>query len=91
MNDDCWFVVSVNEGEVSFKLNVSPDMSPIVQVVAYAALPSETVIAHSADFAVEKCFGHKVSVRGRRVVTAVLIKCRCRIKVCISCVTKGHY
>ena len=56
-----WFVVSVNEGEVSFTLMVSPDMAPDVQVVAYAVLPSENVVAHSADFSVEKCFGNKVS------------------------------
>ncbi|XP_042342008.1 LOW QUALITY PROTEIN: alpha-2-macroglobulin-like [Plectropomus leopardus] len=53
---------SVNEGEVSFKLTVTPEMAPELQVVAYAILPSENVIAHSADFSVEKCFGHKVSL-----------------------------
>ncbi|XP_037630769.1 alpha-2-macroglobulin-like [Sebastes umbrosus] len=53
---------SVNEGDVSFKLAVSPDMAPDVQIVAYAILPSETVIAHNADFSVEKCFAHKVSL-----------------------------
>uniref|UniRef100_A0A3Q1IZ12 Alpha-2-macroglobulin bait region domain-containing protein n=1 Tax=Anabas testudineus TaxID=64144 RepID=A0A3Q1IZ12_ANATE len=51
---------SVNEGEVSFKLKVSPEMAPEVQVVAYAVLPSETIIANSADFSTEKCFSHKV-------------------------------
>ncbi|KAM8902730.1 alpha-2-macroglobulin-like [Spinachia spinachia] len=53
---------SVNEGQVSFKLAVSTDMAPDVQVLAYAVLPSETVIANSADFSVEKCFGNKVSL-----------------------------
>uniref|UniRef100_A0A4W6CPR1 Alpha-2-macroglobulin bait region domain-containing protein n=1 Tax=Lates calcarifer TaxID=8187 RepID=A0A4W6CPR1_LATCA len=53
---------SVNEGEVSFKLSVRPEMAPDVQVVAYAILPSENVIAHSADFSIEKCFSHKVSL-----------------------------
>ncbi|XP_039643075.1 alpha-2-macroglobulin-like isoform X2 [Perca fluviatilis] len=52
----------VNEGEVSFKLTVSPDMAPDVQVVAYAVLPSETVIANSADFSTEQCFSQKVSL-----------------------------
>ncbi|XP_028274575.1 alpha-2-macroglobulin-like [Parambassis ranga] len=52
----------VNEGEVSFKLKVSPEMSPEIQIVVYAVLPSESVIAHSADFSTEKCFSHKVSV-----------------------------
>lgn len=53
---------SVNEGEVSFKIRVSPEMAPEVQVVAYSVLPSENVIAHKADFSVEKCFSHKVSL-----------------------------
>ncbi|XP_044057400.1 alpha-2-macroglobulin-like isoform X2 [Siniperca chuatsi] len=53
---------SVFEGEVSFKLKVSAEIAPDVQVVAYAVLPSETVIAHSADFSTEKCFSHKVSL-----------------------------
>ncbi|XP_040046628.2 alpha-2-macroglobulin [Gasterosteus aculeatus] len=53
---------SVNEGEVSFKLTVSPDMAPDIQVLAYAVLPSENVIANSADFSVQKCFGNKVSL-----------------------------
>uniref|UniRef100_A0A3Q3RY91 Alpha-2-macroglobulin-like 1 n=1 Tax=Mastacembelus armatus TaxID=205130 RepID=A0A3Q3RY91_9TELE len=65
---DVMFLVSVlitfyiNSGQVSFKLNVSPEMVPLVQVVAYAVLPSETVIASSADFSTEKCFTHKVSL-----------------------------
>ncbi|XP_030266605.1 pregnancy zone protein-like, partial [Sparus aurata] len=53
---------SVTEGEVSFKLKVSAEIAPDVQIVAYAVLPSETVIAHSADFSTEKCFSNKVSV-----------------------------
>uniref|UniRef100_A0A3Q1J1K2 Alpha-2-macroglobulin bait region domain-containing protein n=1 Tax=Anabas testudineus TaxID=64144 RepID=A0A3Q1J1K2_ANATE len=47
---------------VSFKLKVSPEMAPEFQVVAYTVLPSETVIANSADFSTEKCFSHKVSL-----------------------------
>lgn len=64
-------VVSVNEGQVSFKISISPDMAPEVQIVAYAILPSEGVVAHSADFPTEKCFNHKVSVRGRLVLMNV--------------------
>ncbi|KAM9359111.1 alpha-2-macroglobulin-like [Symphorus nematophorus] len=52
----------VNEGEMAFRLTVSPEMAPVIQVVAYAILPSERMIAHSADFEVEKCFAHKVSL-----------------------------
>uniref|UniRef100_A0A3Q0RUC1 Alpha-2-macroglobulin bait region domain-containing protein n=1 Tax=Amphilophus citrinellus TaxID=61819 RepID=A0A3Q0RUC1_AMPCI len=59
---DCWIVVPVNEGEVFFNLNVSPEMAPDIQIVAYAVLPSENVIAQTADFSTEKCFANKVSV-----------------------------
>uniref|UniRef100_A0A667Z5P3 Alpha-2-macroglobulin bait region domain-containing protein n=1 Tax=Myripristis murdjan TaxID=586833 RepID=A0A667Z5P3_9TELE len=52
----------MTSGEVSFDVKVSPDMAPLVQVVAYAVLPSETVIAQSADFSTEKCFSNKVSL-----------------------------
>uniref|UniRef100_A0A3Q1C6J4 Alpha-2-macroglobulin-like n=1 Tax=Amphiprion ocellaris TaxID=80972 RepID=A0A3Q1C6J4_AMPOC len=52
----------VNEGEVSFKLLVSPEMAPEVQIVAFVVLPSENVIAHSAEFSTENCFSHKVSL-----------------------------
>uniref|UniRef100_A0A668RZQ9 Alpha-2-macroglobulin-like n=1 Tax=Oreochromis aureus TaxID=47969 RepID=A0A668RZQ9_OREAU len=52
----------LNEGQVSFKVRVSPEMAPEFQLVAYAVLPSEDVIAHSADFSTDKCFSNKVSV-----------------------------
>uniref|UniRef100_A0A8C7KWS3 Alpha-2-macroglobulin n=1 Tax=Oncorhynchus kisutch TaxID=8019 RepID=A0A8C7KWS3_ONCKI len=50
------------EGEVTLKLAVVPEMAPVVQVLVYSMLPSETVIAHSMNFPTEKCFRHKVSV-----------------------------
>ncbi|XP_030601197.1 alpha-2-macroglobulin-like isoform X2 [Archocentrus centrarchus] len=56
---------SVNEGEVSFKLRVCPEMAPDIQIVAYAVLPSKNVIADSSDFSTEKCFSHKVSLEFR--------------------------
>ncbi|XP_070762047.1 alpha-2-macroglobulin-like [Enoplosus armatus] len=52
----------VTEGEVSFQLKVSAEMAPMVQVVAYAVLSNESVIAHRADFSTDKCFSHKVSL-----------------------------
>ncbi|KAM3616371.1 uncharacterized protein V6R79_016920 [Siganus canaliculatus] len=52
----------VTEGEVFFKLAVTAEMAPDVQILAYAILPSDSVIAHSAEFSIEKCFSHKVSV-----------------------------
>ncbi|KAK6295809.1 hypothetical protein J4Q44_G00335220 [Coregonus suidteri] len=50
------------EGEVNLKLAVVPEMAPVIQVLVYSMLPSETVIAHSMNFPTEKCFRHKVSV-----------------------------
>uniref|UniRef100_A0A4W5JDS9 Alpha-2-macroglobulin-like n=1 Tax=Hucho hucho TaxID=62062 RepID=A0A4W5JDS9_9TELE len=52
----------VTEGEVTLKLAVVPEMAPLVQVLVYSMLPSETVIAHSMNFPTEKCFRHKVFV-----------------------------
>uniref|UniRef100_A0A674CJL4 Alpha-2-macroglobulin-like n=1 Tax=Salmo trutta TaxID=8032 RepID=A0A674CJL4_SALTR len=54
--------VTATEGEVTLKLAVVPEMAPVVQVLVYSMLPSETVIAHSMNFPTEKCFSHKVSV-----------------------------
>lgn len=58
-------LLAVTEGAFIFKLQVSADMSPEVQVVAYAVLPSQGVIAHSAEFATEKCFSHIVGLHLR--------------------------
>uniref|UniRef100_A0A673XZA9 Alpha-2-macroglobulin-like n=1 Tax=Salmo trutta TaxID=8032 RepID=A0A673XZA9_SALTR len=52
----------ITEGEVTLKLAVVPEMAPLVQVLVYSMLPSETVIAHSMNFPTEKCFRHKVLV-----------------------------
>uniref|UniRef100_A0A4W5QFR3 Alpha-2-macroglobulin-like n=1 Tax=Hucho hucho TaxID=62062 RepID=A0A4W5QFR3_9TELE len=54
--------VTATEGEVTLKLTVVPEIAPVVQVLVYSMLPSETVIAHSMNFPTEKCFRHKVSV-----------------------------
>uniref|UniRef100_A0A3B4XCH6 Alpha-2-macroglobulin-like n=1 Tax=Seriola lalandi dorsalis TaxID=1841481 RepID=A0A3B4XCH6_SERLL len=59
---EVWSVISVTEGKVSFQLEVSPEVAPVIQIIAYAILPSETVIANRADFKTEKCFSHKVSL-----------------------------
>uniref|UniRef100_A0A8C8CQ92 Alpha-2-macroglobulin-like n=1 Tax=Oncorhynchus tshawytscha TaxID=74940 RepID=A0A8C8CQ92_ONCTS len=52
----------VTEGEVTLKLAVVPEMTPLVQVLVYSILPSEAIIAHSMNFPTEKCFRHKVFV-----------------------------
>ncbi|XP_053728850.1 alpha-2-macroglobulin-like [Synchiropus splendidus] len=54
---------SVVKGEITFPLSVTADMAPVVQVVAYTVLPSETVIADSEDFSTQKCFNNKASLR----------------------------
>lgn len=54
--------VAVIEGEFTFKVTASPDTAPSFQVVAYAILPSQSMIAHSFNFVTEKCFSHSVSV-----------------------------
>ncbi|KAM8853867.1 alpha-2-macroglobulin-P-like [Synchiropus picturatus] len=53
----------VVKGEITFPLSVTADMAPVVQVVAYTVLPSETVIADSEDFSTRKCFNNKASLR----------------------------
>uniref|UniRef100_A0A4W5KC92 Alpha-2-macroglobulin-like n=1 Tax=Hucho hucho TaxID=62062 RepID=A0A4W5KC92_9TELE len=52
----------VAEGVVTLKLAVVPEMAPVVQLLVYSMLPSETVIAHSMNFRTEKCFRNKVLV-----------------------------
>ncbi|KAM6987442.1 murinoglobulin-2-like [Tautogolabrus adspersus] len=53
---------SVTEGEIIFTLKVTPDLAPEFQVVSYAVLPNEIVIADRAIFQTEKCFSNKVSL-----------------------------
>ncbi|XP_067306985.1 alpha-2-macroglobulin-like isoform X2 [Pseudorasbora parva] len=53
----------VATGTVSFKLSVSADLAPVLQILAYCVLPSENVVASSKNFDVEKCFKNKVSLQ----------------------------
>ncbi|XDV32979.1 hypothetical protein PO909_003603, partial [Leuciscus waleckii] len=50
-------------GSMSFKLSISADLAPVIQILAYSVLPSETVVASSKDFNIEKCFKNKVSLQ----------------------------
>uniref|UniRef100_A0A8C8DNJ9 Alpha-2-macroglobulin-like n=1 Tax=Oryzias sinensis TaxID=183150 RepID=A0A8C8DNJ9_9TELE len=52
----------MNQGEVSFTLDVSPDMAPTVQIVVYAILPSQEFIAHYVSLSTGDCFKNEVSV-----------------------------
>lgn len=58
--------VSATEGSIFFTVKMSPEYSPALQVVAYAILPSEHVIAHKANLAVTKCFRNQVGWRTSR-------------------------
>ncbi|XP_067306996.1 alpha-2-macroglobulin-like [Pseudorasbora parva] len=53
----------VATGTVSFKLSVSADLAPVLQILAYCVLPSENVLAISKKFDTEKCFKNKVSLQ----------------------------
>ncbi|KAG7322067.1 hypothetical protein KOW79_014925 [Hemibagrus wyckioides] len=55
--------IAYGTAKASFKLSVHEELAPVVQVVAYAVLPSENVIAGSKNFDVEKCFRNKVSLQ----------------------------
>lgn len=61
---DASLCVSVTEGEVSIQIDVSAKLAPFVQILIFAVLPSETVIAKSTGFDTEKCFSHQVSATG---------------------------
>lgn len=50
----------VVEGEVMFKVLVHPKMSPKMEFLAYCVPPSETVLAVSRTFQIEKCLENKV-------------------------------
>ncbi|XP_075892095.1 alpha-2-macroglobulin-like [Nelusetta ayraudi] len=54
---------SVTEGEVSIQIDVSAKLAPFVQILIFAVLPSETVIAKSTGFDTEKCFSHQVGLQ----------------------------
>ncbi|XP_051534785.1 alpha-2-macroglobulin-P-like [Myxocyprinus asiaticus] len=53
----------ISSGSVSFKLSVDVDLVPVVQILAYCVLPSESVVAESINFNTEQCFRNKVSLQ----------------------------
>uniref|UniRef100_A0A671K5H0 Alpha-2-macroglobulin-like n=1 Tax=Sinocyclocheilus anshuiensis TaxID=1608454 RepID=A0A671K5H0_9TELE len=53
----------VVEGEVMFKVPVRARMAPKMEFLIYCVPPSETVLAASRTFHIEKCFENKVSLR----------------------------
>ncbi|XP_058265642.1 alpha-2-macroglobulin-like isoform X2 [Hemibagrus wyckioides] len=53
----------LKSGKISFKLSVVAELAPVVQVLAYSALPSENLVVARKNFDVEKCFKNQVSVQ----------------------------
>ncbi|ROK74163.1 Alpha-2-macroglobulin [Anabarilius grahami] len=53
----------VASGTMSFKLSISADLAPVVQILVYCVLPSENVVASSKNFDTEKSFKNKVSLQ----------------------------
>ncbi|XP_051962628.1 alpha-2-macroglobulin-like [Xyrauchen texanus] len=53
----------ISRGSVTFRLSVDGHLTPVVQIVAYCVLPSESVVAESIHFNIEQCFQNKVSLQ----------------------------
>ncbi|XP_066564885.1 alpha-2-macroglobulin isoform X2 [Amia ocellicauda] len=53
----------VQMGELSFTLKRTEELAPVAQVVVYTVLPDGEAVADSFDFAVQKCFKNKVSLK----------------------------
>nr|XP_009296557.2 pregnancy zone protein-like [Danio rerio] len=54
---------TITSGTVSFDLSILANMAPMVQILAFCVLPSQTVVAGSASFDTEKCFSNQVSLQ----------------------------
>ncbi|KAG1949077.1 pregnancy zone protein [Pimephales promelas] len=54
---------AVTTGSVSFQLSVNVDMAPVVQILVYCVLPSQSVVVGTASFDTEMCFQNKVSLQ----------------------------
>ncbi|XP_051989609.1 LOW QUALITY PROTEIN: alpha-2-macroglobulin-like protein 1 [Xyrauchen texanus] len=53
---------AVLSGTVSFMLSVGPNLAPVVQILAYCILPSESVVADGTNVDTENCLRTQVSV-----------------------------
>ncbi|XP_017210396.2 pregnancy zone protein isoform X5 [Danio rerio] len=54
---------TLTKGTVSFDLSVLAGMAPVVQILVFSVLPSQTVVTGSASFDTEKCFSNQVSLQ----------------------------
>nr|XP_009297326.1 pregnancy zone protein [Danio rerio] len=58
-----WASDTLTTGTVTFDLPVHAKMAPMVQILVFSVLPSETVVTGSASFDTEKCFSNQVSLQ----------------------------
>ncbi|XP_056304777.1 LOW QUALITY PROTEIN: alpha-2-macroglobulin-like protein 1 [Danio aesculapii] len=54
---------TLTKGTVTFDLSILANMAPIVQILVFCVLPSQTVVTGSASFDTEKCFSNQVSLQ----------------------------
>ncbi|XP_056308967.1 LOW QUALITY PROTEIN: alpha-2-macroglobulin-like protein 1 [Danio aesculapii] len=54
---------TLTKGTVTFDLSVLANMAPMVQILVFCVLPSQTVVTGSASFDTEKCFSNQVSLQ----------------------------
>nr|NP_001188334.2 uncharacterized protein LOC562067 precursor [Danio rerio] len=54
---------TLTKGTVTFDLSIVAKMAPVVQILVYSVLPSQTVVTGSASFDTEKCFSNQVSLQ----------------------------
>lgn len=59
-NNMIFLFIAVSHGHFTFKLPVNVNTAPLAKVLVYLTLDSSEVIADSASFKLEKCFGNKV-------------------------------
>jgi hypothetical protein len=50
------------KGVFSLPIQVEPGMAPEAQLLIYAILPNEELVADAQNFEIEKCFANKVGV-----------------------------
>ncbi|XP_055465269.1 pregnancy zone protein-like [Psammomys obesus] len=50
------------KGVFSFPLQVEPDMAPEAQLLVYATLPNEEIVADTETLKIENCFANKVNL-----------------------------
>lgn len=55
-----FFVVPVNQGELTVSLSEVMNLPPFAQVVVYTMMPTGEVVADSKDFPIQLCLRNKV-------------------------------